>query len=576
MTEPGWIGKAISGRYKIEQELGAGGMSTVYRATDLNLRRTVAVKLIHTHLSRDPQFVRRFESEATVVARLKHPNIVQVYDFNNDGGTYYIVFEYVAGESLQNRLVRLAAARRVMFVEKSVEIAASIADALDYAHQRDVIHRDVKPANVMLDEQGQAILTDFGIAKIVGGTQHTASGVMLGTARYVSPEQVQGHPVSSQSDIYSLGATVFEMVTGRPPYQGDSVISVLMAHVNEPLPDLNQIRPGLPPGLSAVIGKAMAKEPSARFRTAGEMAQALRAAASGRPTPGLVDTGAATAYLGGSQPAAAPVTAGAAHSGAGSTGAATVLENASPGGPPSPAPQASGRSSGGRLSRNSLLAILGVAAVLLVLCAGAIIGYTLLSGDKSDAGATEQAAIALTGDASATAAAVAVVPGTPEEAPATQSVAATATATPTAMATPTIAATEAPTDAPSPTATNTPPPTLAPTQPLPTATPTAPASLSSQITSITLQDGIYVVNYQTSGFTESLPGLHVHFFFDSVAPENAGVPGSGPWILYGGPRPFTGYTAADRPSGASQMCILVANPDHSVQAGSGNCYPLPG
>ncbi|MGD8586719.1 MAG: hypothetical protein PVJ75_15330, partial [Chloroflexota bacterium] len=147
----------------------------------------------------------------------------------------------------------------------------------------------------------------------------------------------------------------------------------------------------------------------------------------------------------------------------------------------------------------------------------------------------------------------------------------------TVVATPTVAATEpptsTPTDAPSPTATH----TLAPTQPASTATPTTAAGgLSSQITNVTLQDGVYVVNYQTAGFTESLPGLHVHFFFDTVSPENAGVPGSGPWILYGGPRPFTQYTAADRPSGASQMCILVANADHSVQAGSGNCYPLPG
>lgn len=574
MTEPGWIGKAIGGRYQIKQELGAGGMSTVYRATDLNLRRTVAVKLIHTHLSRDPQFVRRFESEATVVARLKHPNIVQVYDFDNDGGTYYIVFEYVAGESLQDRLVRLAAARRVMFAEKSVEIAASIADALDYAHQREVIHRDVKPANVMLDEKGQAILTDFGIAKIVGGTQHTASGVMLGTARYVSPEQVQGRAVSGQSDIYSLGATLFEMLAGRPPYQGDSVISVLMAHVNEPLPDLNQIRPGLAPGLSALISKAMAKEPGARFRTAGEMAQALRATVSGKPMPGVVDTGAATAYLGGSQPAAPGISRPAAAN----TGAATILENVAPSGPPASPPPAGGRPSGGRFSGNSLLAIVGLVAVLLVLCAGAILGYTLLSGDNGDAAATEQAAITLTVEAGPTAVAGAGSPLTPEEgASPTLPPPSPTAATPTVVATPTVAATEpptsTPTDAPSPTATH----TLAPTQPAPTATPTTAAGgLSSQITNVTLQDGVYVVNYQTAGFTESLPGLHVHFFFDTVSPENAGVPGSGPWILYGGPRPFTQYTAADRPSGASQMCILVANADHSVQAGSGNCYPLPG
>jgi hypothetical protein len=217
-------------------------------------------------------------------------------------------------------------------------------------------------------------------------------------------------------------------------------------------------------------------------------------------------------------------------------------------------------------------------AVLLVLCAGAILGYTLLSGDNGDAAATEQAAITLTVEAGPTAVAGAGSPLTPEEgASPTLPPPSPTAATPTVVATPTVAATEpptsTPTDAPSPTATH----TLAPTQPAPTATPTTAAGgLSSQITNVTLQDGVYVVNYQTAGFTESLPGLHVHFFFDTVSPENAGVPGSGPWILYGGPRPFTQYTAADRPSGASQMCILVANADHSVQAGSGNCYPLPG
>ena len=565
MAEPGWIGKAIGGRYQVEQELGAGGMSTVYRATDLNLRRTVAVKLIHTHLSKDPQFVRRFESEATVVARLKHPNIVQVYDFDNDHGTYYIVFEYVSGESLQERLVRLAAANRVMFVDTSVEIAASVADALNYAHERDVIHRDVKPANIMLDQNGQAILTDFGIAKIVGGTQHTASGVMLGTARYVSPEQVQGHNVTNQSDIYSLGATVFEMLAGRPPYQGDSVISVLMAHVNEPLPDLSQIRPNVAPTLAAVVDKAMAKEPAARFRTAGEMAEALRAAASGAPVPGLVSTGAATAVLANSGRSPAAV----------NTGAATVMDG---GPPPVSPPVATAQPSGGRFSQTSILAIVGALALLLLICAAGVIGYIVLSGGNDDPAATEQAAIVLTDQAAAQGTAGAVQPSA--TLPATEPV----VASPTAAATEPVAATEtptseptgAPTDTPTPTATSTTAATPTPTEPPPTATPTAPQALSSQITNITLQNGTYVVDYQTAGFTETLPGVHVHFFFNTVAPENAGVPGSGPWILYGGPRPFAGYTAADRPAAATQMCILVANADHSVQAGSGSCYPLPG
>ena len=561
MTEPSWIGKAIGGRYQIEEELGAGGMSIVYRAADLNLRRTVAVKLIHHHLSRDPQFVRRFESEATVVAKLKHPNIVQVYDFDNDGGTYYIVFEYVAGESLQERLVRLAAAQRVLLAENSVAIAASIADALNYAHERAVIHRDVKPANIMLDEDGQAILTDFGIAKIVGGTQHTASGVLLGTARYVSPEQVQGQQVTAQSDIYSLGATLFEMLAGRPPYEGDSVISVLMAHVTEPVPDLQQLRSGISPGLAAVISKAMAKEPGARFRTAGEMAQALRAAGQGVAA-------AATGAVVGAAAVSAAAAPGAATTGAATTGAATVVESLpaqQPKTPPAPAgaaPAAAAPETSGRFSRSLVLALIGGLALLLVLCVGAVIGYTVLSGDDGTSTAIAEGELESTSTIDVESTAVVLQPT------ATTPATAAATATDPAVISPSVTAT----DAPSPTATGTLAPTLAPTE-----TPAAPDSaFSTQITGITVQDGRYVVGYQTAGFTESLPGTHVHFFFDTVTQANAGVPGSGPWILYGGPRPFTQYTTADRPSGATQMCILVANPDHSIQHGSGNCFALPG
>jgi serine/threonine-protein kinase len=549
MSEPSWIGKAIGERYQIEEDLGAGGMSTVYRATDLNLRRTVAVKLIHRHLSRDPEFVRRFEAEATVVARLKHPNIVQVYDFDNDGGTYYIVFEYVAGESLQERLVRLADAKRILNEQNSVTVAASIADALQYAHEREVIHRDVKPANIMLDQSDQAILTDFGIAKIVGGTQHTASGVVLGTARYVSPEQVQGRPVTAQSDLYSLGATLFEMLAGRAPYEGDSVVSVLMAHVSEPLPDLQQLRPNISPGLVAAVNKAMAKEPSARFQTAGDMARALRTGSQAVPVIG----------------AAAAATAPAA-----AAGAATMMENVPPPPPPGPEPTAAASTPSGPFSGRSILALVGGLALLLVLCAAVVIGYFLIVGDDGTTAGAGDETLELTETAESESTMVALLPSATRQA--------TATATPSPTATPTEAPTEAPTEMPtnSPTATNTPAPTLAPTQPAATATPPPPdVGLSAQITNITLQDGRYVVNYQTGGFTEALPGEHVHFFFDTVSPENAGVPGSGPWILYGGPRPFTQYTAADRPSGASQMCVLVANPNHSIQPGSGNCFPLP-
>ncbi|MFN2167447.1 MAG: protein kinase domain-containing protein, partial [Anaerolineae bacterium] len=464
---------AAIGEYRIVGLLGQGGMGVVWEAEQQHPRRRVALKVMRRGHYVDDLHTRMFHREAEILGRLKHPGIAAIYESGHtDDGHDFFAMELVRGLTLGDWLRTRPAVVTQEELELRLRMFETMCEAVSYAHQRGVIHRDVKPANVMLDEKGQAILTDFGIAKIVGGTQHTASGVMLGTARYVSPEQVQGRAVSGQSDIYSLGATLFEMLAGRPPYQGDSVISVLMAHVNEPLPDLNQIRPGLAPGLSALISKAMAKEPGARFRTAGEMAQALRATVSGKPMPGVVDTGAATAYLGGSQPAAPGVSRPAAAN----TGAATILENVAPSAPPASPPPAGGRPSGGRFSGNSLLAIVGLVAVLLVLCAGAILGYTLLSGDNGDAAATEQAAITLTVEAGPTTVAGAGSPLTPEEgASPTLPPPSPTAATPTVVATPTVAATEpptsTPTNAPSPTATH----TLAPTQPASTATP-APAT----------------------------------------------------------------------------------------------------
>ncbi|MCI0893196.1 MAG: serine/threonine protein kinase, partial [Chloroflexi bacterium] len=169
MSQPSWIGRSLGGRYKIEELLGEGGMSSVYKATDPNLRRTVAVKLIHPHLSKDPEFVSRFEEEAAAVARLKHPNVIQVFDFDHDADTYYMVLEYVPGETLQERLKDLAGTGNRLTAKETIEIASRISGALHYAHERGMIHRDVKPANIILDDRGQPILMDFGIAKIIGG-----------------------------------------------------------------------------------------------------------------------------------------------------------------------------------------------------------------------------------------------------------------------------------------------------------------------------------------------------------------------------------------------------------------------
>ena len=195
MNLQSWAGKKIGERYEIDTLLGQGGMSAVYRAYDPNLRRKVAIKLIHSHLSTDPKFIDRFKEEAAAVARLRHPNIVQVFDFNFDGQNYYMVLEYLEGDTLQLKLKRLNSEHHFMPLHEALDICIQLCSAVGYAHAHNLIHRDIKPANVMLDLHGQAILMDFGIVKIVGGDYHTQTGATIGTATYMSPEQIRGERV---------------------------------------------------------------------------------------------------------------------------------------------------------------------------------------------------------------------------------------------------------------------------------------------------------------------------------------------------------------------------------------------
>ena len=276
MSLSSWIGQTIGGRYEIQELLGQGGMSAVYKAYDPNLRRVVAVKIIHPHLSTDSQFVARFEEEAAAVAQLRHPNIIQVYDFNSDSDTYYIVFEYVPGETVQARLKRMKAANRTMDMGEAIKVGAQVADGLQNAHNKGLIHRDIKPANIILNVTSEPIIMDFGIAKIMGGTQHTATGAVLGTARYMSPEQIKGEQIDPRTDIYSLGVTLFEMLGGRPPFEANSAMSLMMMHMTDPIPDLNAIRSEVSPRLVAVVNKSLTKNPDDRYQTAAQMAAALR------------------------------------------------------------------------------------------------------------------------------------------------------------------------------------------------------------------------------------------------------------------------------------------------------------
>ncbi|HEY5731282.1 MAG TPA: protein kinase [Anaerolineales bacterium] len=276
MDQPTWIGRTLGGRYRIDALLGQGGMSAVYKATDPNLKRVVAVKLIHSHLSVDPSFVQRFESEASAVASLRHPNIVQVYDFNNDNGTYFMVLEFIPGETLQDRLNRLAENNRKLSLDEALKFTLNISDAVGYAHQRGMVHRDIKPANIMLDTQGQAILMDFGIVKILGGDSHTSAGAVVGTARYMSPESIRGEVADHRSDIYSLGVALYEMLSGRPPFVADSAMTLMMMHLNEPVPDVRGFRPDIHPDIVSILEKCLEKNRDDRYQSARELSADLK------------------------------------------------------------------------------------------------------------------------------------------------------------------------------------------------------------------------------------------------------------------------------------------------------------
>jgi serine/threonine protein kinase len=274
------------GRYQIQDRIGRGGMAQVFKAFDTNLDRTVAVKLLHDYLSDDATFKERFEREAKFVASFNHPNIVQIYDFDSveRGGQhlYYMVMPFVPGHTLRDELMEYAGKNQRMPIERVLQITLNIADALDYAHQRGMVHRDVKPANILFDERGQAVLTDFGIARLVVGSSLTQEGLAVGTPTYMSPEQAAGEGVDARSDIYALAVIVYEMVTGNPPFEDDGSISILLKHLNEPVPSVSKFISTPNMALDTVLMKALAKTPEERYQTVREFGNALKSALLGR------------------------------------------------------------------------------------------------------------------------------------------------------------------------------------------------------------------------------------------------------------------------------------------------------
>jgi len=394
---------------------------------------------------------------------------------------------------------------------------------------------------------------DFGIAKILGGEQHTATGAVIGTALYMSPEQIRGDRIDHRSDIYSLGVTLFEMIHGRPPFEADSTMSLMMMHLNDPLPDLRQLQPDAPESLVSVIEKCLAKDPDRRYQSAAEMASALKkvlAGLQGAPasgiSPGVVQLHTPTIRQSSSHQMAAS--------------SAVAIPSAT-GPKPATGPAPTGAPTTGTTTpiprQRKMLAAGGCAlALLLVGClgAGAIwLGSQLWGGGDNSQSAAQallatqtvvaQARNALStslGAATQTAGARAVLP----------------TSTPTLGA---------PTFTPPPTR------TIDPNRP----TPIPPGTPYVLIVGVTLDGEFYVVNYETLAFVESMGNRHIHFFFNTTAVEDAGLPGAGPYLMYAGPRPFREATLFDHPPEASQICALVANPDHTVIPDSGNCYDLP-
>ncbi len=261
------LGTTLNGRYRLEARIGAGGMSTVYRALDETLERPVAVKLMNREVAADSDQLERFRREARAVAQLSHPHIVGVIDAGEDDGRPYIVFEYIEGETLKERIRR----KGQLSIPEAVAYSIEIARALGAAHARHIVHRDVKPQNVLIDDEGRAKVTDFGIARTLDEEGLTADGRVLGTTDYVSPEQALGQSVTGQSDLYSLGVALYEMLTGEVPFKGENQVAVAMKHVREELPDVRAARPEVSAALAAVLETATAKRIDERYADDAEL-----------------------------------------------------------------------------------------------------------------------------------------------------------------------------------------------------------------------------------------------------------------------------------------------------------------
>jgi eukaryotic-like serine/threonine-protein kinase len=342
-------GAVLLGRYRLERRVAAGGMGAVFEGIDERLHRRVAVKVLREEFSDDPRFVERFRREARAVALLSHPHIARVYDYGEEGGRPFIIMELVPGHDLAHVL----SIEAPLNVDRAVNIGTQLCEALGHAHSSGVIHRDVKPANIIVADGDQIRVTDFGIARAVGDSTLTATGSIMGTANYLSPEQAQGHALTPASDLYSVGVVLYEMLTGTVPLTADSDIAVAMRHMNEDVPPPSALNPRVPPQLDAVVAHATQRAPTDRARSAQELADSLREVASAGP------------QIRGSFSRDRTLVAGRRAA-------------ASPPPPQGVWPVPSNRLNS-RLGRLALLSLLGLALV-----AGCLLGFRLLTEDDPD------------------------------------------------------------------------------------------------------------------------------------------------------------------------------------------------
>jgi eukaryotic-like serine/threonine-protein kinase len=266
------IGKLFDDRYRLERKIGSGGMADVYLAVDESLGRQVAIKILSDRYASDAGFVERFRREASAAASLNHPNIVAVYDRGEAEGTYYIAMEFLDGPTLKDEITR----RAPLPEAEAIGYATQALDALDFAHRRGVIHRDVKPHNMVMTEDGRLKVTDFGIARAGNAQQMTEVGSIVGTAQYLSPEQARGHAVGPQSDLYSMGIVLYEMLTGELPFTGGSAVEIAMKQVSDTPPPLHEQNRLVSPAMEQVVMRALAKDPALRYPSARAMADELR------------------------------------------------------------------------------------------------------------------------------------------------------------------------------------------------------------------------------------------------------------------------------------------------------------